>query len=58
MDVSTSIRLDEDFPDESQLAAIRAALQEGEESGEPTAFGFNAFIASKKEKAGQETRHH
>jgi antitoxin ParD1/3/4 len=33
---------------ESQLAALRAALIEGETSGESTSFDFDAFIARKR----------
>jgi antitoxin ParD1/3/4 len=33
---------------ETKLAALRAALIEGEQSGEPTAFDFEAFIAKKR----------
>ncbi len=32
---------------EAQLAALRAALLEGEESGEPVAFDVDEFIAGK-----------
>lgn len=32
---------------EEKLAALRAALIVGEESGEPTPFDFNAFLARK-----------
>ncbi len=35
-------RLEED---EARLAALRAALIEGEESGEPTPFDFDEFLA-------------
>jgi antitoxin ParD1/3/4 len=30
------------------VAALRAALVAGEESGEPEAFDFDAFVAAKK----------
>jgi len=33
---------------ETQLAALRAALVEGEQSGEPEEFDFDAFVAAKK----------
>lgn len=33
---------------ETRLAALRAALVAGEQSGEPEEFDFDAFIASKK----------
>ncbi len=49
--VRAGLRLLED--QETKLAALRAALIEGEESGEPEAFDFEAFIASKR---GAETR--
>jgi len=32
-----------------QLASLRAALIEGENSGSPTPFDFDAFIARKQE---------
>ncbi|RYC12887.1 type II toxin-antitoxin system ParD family antitoxin [Nocardioides zhouii] len=44
--VRAGLRLLED--QETQLAALRAALVAGEESGEPEAFDFDAFIAAKK----------
>jgi len=34
---------------ESQLRALRAALIEGEESGPPTAFDFDAFVARRRQ---------
>lgn len=34
---------------ETHLAALRAALVAGETSGEPEAFDFDAFLASKKQ---------
>ena len=36
---------------EVQLAALRAALAEGEASGPSTQFDFEAFIARKRDKA-------
>ncbi len=33
---------------EAKLAALRAALIEGEQSGPPTSFDFNAFVARKR----------
>ena len=44
--VRAGLRLLED--QETKLAALRAALIEGEESGEPEAFDFEAFIDSKR----------
>ncbi|WP_139415448.1 type II toxin-antitoxin system ParD family antitoxin [Agromyces laixinhei] len=44
--VRAGLRLLED--QETQLAALRAALVAGENSGEPEAFDFDAFIAAKK----------
>ncbi|CAM5290487.1 type II toxin-antitoxin system ParD family antitoxin [Leifsonia shinshuensis] len=44
--VRAGLRLLED--QETQMSALRAALVAGEESGEPEAFDFDAFIASKK----------
>jgi len=44
--VRAGLRLLED--QETKLAALRAALIEGEESGEPEAFDFEAFIARKR----------
>lgn len=44
--VRAGLRLLED--QETQMAALRSALIEGEESGEPEAFDFDAFIAAKK----------
>lgn len=44
--VRAGLRLLED--QETQLAALRAALISGEESGMPEAFDFDAFIAAKK----------
>ena len=34
---------------EAELAALRAALIEGEDSGPPTPFDFDAFIVRKRE---------
>lgn len=44
--VRAGLRLLEDH--ETRLAALRAALEAGEASGEPAAFDFDAFIARKK----------
>lgn len=44
--VRAGLRLLEDH--ETQLAALRASLVAGEESGEPVTFDFDAFIAAKK----------
>ncbi|MFT4044960.1 MAG: type II toxin-antitoxin system ParD family antitoxin [Gordonia sp. (in: high G+C Gram-positive bacteria)] len=44
--VRAGLRLLEDH--ETRLAALRAALVEGEESGGPEPFDFDAFIASKR----------
>ena len=44
--VRAGLRLLEDH--ETRLAAVRAALVAGEQSGEPEAFDFDAFIAFKK----------
>lgn len=44
--VRAGLRLLED--QETHLAALRAALTEGEVSGRPEAFDFDAFIAAKK----------
>lgn len=35
---------------EAKLRALRAALREGEESGTPTEFDFDAFIERKRQK--------
>ena len=45
--VRAGLRLLED--QETQLAALRAALVSGENSGEAEPFDFDAFIASKKQ---------
>jgi len=44
--VRAGLRLLED--QEAQMAALRAALVAGEESGAPEPFDFDAFIAAKK----------
>lgn len=44
--VRAGLRLLED--QETQLAALRAALLAGEESGPPEPFDFDAFVAAKK----------
>lgn len=44
--VRAGLRLLED--QETHLAALRAALAEGEKSGEPEEFDFDAFVAAKK----------
>jgi putative addiction module antidote protein, CC2985 family len=44
--VRAGLRLLED--QETQLAALRAALAEGEASGEAEPFDFDAFVAAKK----------
>lgn len=44
--VRAALRLLED--QEAQMTALRAALVEGEASGEPEAFDFDAFIAAKR----------
>ncbi|UJP08909.1 type II toxin-antitoxin system ParD family antitoxin [Microbacterium sp. KUDC0406] len=44
--VRAGLRLLEDH--ESQMSVLRASLAAGEESGEPEAFDFDAFIASKR----------
>lgn len=44
--VRAGLRLLEDR--ETQLAALRAALAAGEESGAPEPFDFDAFVAAKK----------
>jgi antitoxin ParD1/3/4 len=45
--VRAGLRLLED--QETRLAALRAALIEGEVSGEPMPFDFDAFLARKRE---------
>jgi antitoxin ParD1/3/4 len=45
--VRASLRLLEE--QETRLAALRAALVDGEESGAPTIFSFDAFIAQKRD---------
>jgi len=44
--VQAGLRLLEE--EDAKLAALRAALIEGEESGEPTEFDFDAFLARKQ----------
>ena len=44
--VRAGLRLLED--QETRLAALRAALVAGEESGAPEPFDFDAFVAAKK----------
>lgn len=46
--VRAGLRLLED--QETQLAALRAALVEGEASGAAEPFDFDAFVASKKKR--------
>ncbi|MEN0085107.1 MAG: type II toxin-antitoxin system ParD family antitoxin [Leifsonia sp.] len=53
---NTSLRLDGNIAEESHLAEVRAALLAGEQSGEPMAFDFDAFTASKK-SGSDPTRH-
>ncbi|MGV8912834.1 MAG: type II toxin-antitoxin system ParD family antitoxin [Rhodoglobus sp.] len=45
--VRAALRLLED--QETHVAALRASLIEGEESGAPEEFDFDAFVASKKQ---------
>ena len=44
--VRAGLRLLED--EEARMSALRSALVAGEESGEPEAFDFDAFIVAKK----------
>ncbi len=45
--VRAALRLLEDR--ETELAALRSALEAGEDSGQPEPFDFDAFIATKKQ---------
>ncbi len=45
--VEAALRL---LRDHAEIEAIRAAIIEGEESGEPEPFDFDAFIESKRAK--------
>ena len=45
--VRAGLRLLEEH--ESRLRALRAALIEGEESGSPTSFDFDAFVARRRQ---------
>ena len=47
--VRAGLRLLEEH--EAKLRALRAALLEGEQSGPPTAFDFDAFAARKRRKS-------
>jgi antitoxin ParD1/3/4 len=51
--VRAGLRLLED--QEAQLAALRAALVEGETSGPSTPFDFDAFVTRKRAGAGSAT---
>lgn len=44
--VRAGLRLLEE--EDAKIAALRAAIIEGEESGEPTEFDFDAFLAGKR----------
>lgn len=44
--VRAGLRLLED--EETRLASLRSALVNGEDSGEPEPFDFDAFVAAKK----------
>lgn len=44
--IRAGLRLLEDH--ETRLSALRAALEEGESSGESTPFDFEAFVQSKR----------
>ena len=46
--VRAGLRLLED--EETKLAALRAALIEGEQSGPSTPFDFEAFVAAKRSR--------
>lgn len=49
--VRAGLRLLEEH--EVRVAALRAALIDGENSGPPEAFDFDAFLQSKEEAAGE-----
>ena len=49
--VRAGLRLLED--EETKLAALRAALIEGEQSGPSTVFDFEAFVAGKRNRRSQ-----
>ncbi|HEV3492247.1 MAG TPA: type II toxin-antitoxin system ParD family antitoxin [Reyranella sp.] len=42
---------------ELKLAALRAALDEGEASGTATSFDFEVFIADKRKRHRRQSRH-
>lgn len=49
--VRAGLRLLEE--NDARLKALRQALVEGEESGSPTAFDFDAFVARKRAARGE-----